>query len=121
TVVPDLAGGSDMCTELAVRRDDLAMDVAEHGPLGVEPADVADRFVPVGKGPGILVVEAAATDAGGALVTAGTSRAIVVARDAGAGVWLAAGPGRHLPAPLFAAVAHRNRDGEILGRGGVDR
>lgn len=71
--------------------------------------------------PRILVVEAAAIGSRNALVRSGTAAAIGAVRARGGAAWLAAGPGRHLPPPLFDLVAERNRDDEVLDRSAVDR
>lgn len=111
---PDLAG------EALLRRGDafvLAVEVAGEGAAYVrrlQRAEVAAEVVaPSGVAGAVLasdvvLVEAIAAGADGALGAAGSHAAAAVASSAGIPVWLVAGVGRRLPAELWEALLARH-------------
>ena len=118
-VVPDPAGGSEVVGDLRARREDLALSEEPH----IDEPTVVDGLLRAEdvRRPRILVAEAAAVGPRGALVRAGRVAAVGTGRGRGATVWLAPGPARHLPPPLFDVVVERNRAQEVLERSAVDR
>jgi hypothetical protein len=118
TVVADAAGGSDLVYDLAGMRDDLHVVEAEAAEGGGELDDN-----PGGGAPRILLVETGAAGPDGFLAASGTGRAVAVAREAGAAVWLVVAVGRRLPGPLFDAVVTRlgGTTGEVVPLRAVDR
>jgi hypothetical protein len=118
-VVPDPNGGSALADTLAGARPDLAVieadDPAWDVPAAVEAAAGPDA------GPVIVVVEAGAAGPDSFLAAAGTAEAIGRRGERAQPVWLALGPGRRLPAPLFEAARRRAVGVEVVSVAAADR
>lgn len=95
-VVPDVAGGSELASDLLAWRDDL---VVAHDPGALH----LDR-----PEPRILLAEAGAAGPDRFLAPPGAGDELAAARDAGVAVWLVIDVGRRLPKRLFDALVRRS-------------
>lgn len=95
-VVPDVAGGSELASDLLAWREDIVV-AHDPGALHVDRPE-----------PRILLVEAGAAGPDRFLAPAGAGDELAAVREAGVAVWLVVDVGRRLPKPLFEALVRRS-------------
>ena len=112
-------GWPELVGEALARRGDvevLAVDALGEGSglvrrlryAGVDATDVpVTGLGAAAAGADLVLLEASATGPDGVVAVAGSRAAAAVARHAGVPVWVVAGLGRRLPAPLFGALLDR--------------
>ena len=86
--------------------------------MGVDDVEDAGTAAAVAAGD-LVVVEATALGPDGFVAVAGSRAAAAVARTAGVPVWVVAGVGRALPAPLWSALVALDACDLVVGPGGT--
>lgn len=124
-VTVTVLGWPDQAVQALRRRGDLTVLAVDTSGLGAGAASSLRRSgteaFPVpesGLGPaaassGLVLLEAAALGPDGFVAVAGSRAAAAVARLAGVPVWVVAGTGRTLPAPLWDAMLERLSAGSV--------